>query len=223
MCGRFTLRTRLNLILQQFAIEQAEVDFEPRYNISPTTSVPIVRQVGTMRELVKVKWGLIPSWSKEPKMSYSTINAKSEEADKKPAFRSAIKSRRCLVVADGYYEWETIKKKKFPHYFQLRDQPVFGFAGLWERWDKSEPAVESCTILTTRANELQGKYHDRMPVILSPNDFSAWLDPENKDPASLHYLYEPYPPDEMTDTAVNPYVNKAGNEGLECIEAFKAE
>ena len=115
MCGRFTLRTRLNLILQQFAIEQSDVDFEPRYNIAPTTSVPIVRQVGTKRELVKVKWGLIPSWSKEPKMSYSTINAKSEEVDKKPAFRSAIKSRRCLVVADGYYEWETINKKKFPH------------------------------------------------------------------------------------------------------------
>ena len=156
-------------------------------------------------------------------MSYATINAKSEEAASKPAFRSAMKSRHCLVLPDGYYEWETIGKKKFPHLFQLRDQPVFGFAGLWERWDKAEPAVESCTILTTRANELQGKYHDRMPVILSPSDFGAWLDPENKDQASLAYLFEPYPADEMTDTMVNPYVNKAGNEGPECIEAFEAK
>jgi putative SOS response-associated peptidase YedK len=184
-----------------------------RYNIAPTNSVAIVRKSNGGRELTTMKWGLIPSWSAEPKMSYSTINAKSEEAAKKPAFRSAMKHRHCLVLADGYYEWATVGKKKFPHLFQLRDQPVFGLAGLWERWDKAEPAVESCTILTTAANELQGKYHNRMPVILAPNDYDTWLSPTNPDPESLRYLFEPYPASEMTDTAVNPYTTRPVTRG----------
>ena len=223
MCGRFTLRARLNALLQQF---DAEVRGEPielfeRYNIAPTNSVAVIRQSSAGRELTKMKWGLIPSWSTEPKMTFSTINARSEEAATKNSFRSAMKHRHCLVLADGYYEWEKVGKQKMPHYFQLRNQPVFGFAGLWERWEKAKPAVESCTILTTRADKIQGEYHDRMPVILSPNDFNAWLDPANTDPASLKYLFEPYPDAEMTDTAVNPFVNKAGNAGPECIEPWK--
>ena len=127
-----------------------------------------------------------------------------------------MKSRHCLIPADGYFEWEKVGKNKVPHYFQLKDQPIFAFAGIWERWNKAEPAVESCTILTTSPNELQGKYHNRMPVILSPNDYSAWLDPAN-DPAA--YLFAPFPSEEMIEMAVNPIVNNLRNQGPECIEA----
>jgi putative SOS response-associated peptidase YedK len=170
MCGRFTLRTPLNVLIKHFGITAGmELQLPIRYNVAPTNSVAVVRQSNGARELTTMKWGLIPSWSAEPKMSYSTINAKSEEAAQKPAFRSAMKHRHCLVLADGYYEWATVGKKKFPHLFQLRDQPVFGLAGLWERWDKGEgEPIESCTILTTSANELVKPFHDRMPVILSP-------------------------------------------------------
>jgi putative SOS response-associated peptidase YedK len=193
-----------------------------RFNIAPTQEIVVVRQAGDERQLVNMKWGLIPSWSKEPKMNYSTINAKSEEAATKPSFRSAMKHRHCLIPADGYFEWQEINKKKFPHYFQIRDQPVFAFAGLWERWDKAEPALETCTILTTRANELQGKYHDRMPVILSPNDYPTWLDP-TKDPESLRYLFEPYPAAEMMETAVNTVVNNARHDAPDCIQQFEPQ
>jgi putative SOS response-associated peptidase YedK len=216
MCNRFTIRIPQAVLAHQFGVE-AGLQLPLRFNVCPSTQIPVVRQTGERRELAMLKWGLVPAWSDEPKVKYSTFNAKSEEAAGKPAYRAAMKNRRCLILADGYYEWEEVNKKKVPHYFQLRGQQPFAFAGLWERWNKAEPALETCTLLTTRANELQAKYHDRMPVILSPNDYAAWLDPANTDPKSLAYMFEPFPSNEMTDTPANPYVNKAGNEGPECL------
>jgi putative SOS response-associated peptidase YedK len=176
MCNRFTIRIPQSVLAHQFGVE-AGLQLPLRFNVAPNTQIPVVRQNGDRRELVMMKWGLVPAWSPEPKVKYATFNAKSEEAATKPAYRSAMKNRHCLILADGFYDWKEIDKKKYPHYFQLRDQSVFAFAGLWERWSKGDPPLESCTILTTRPNELLQKIdHDRMPVILSPNDYENWLD-----------------------------------------------
>ena len=151
--------------MHQFGLE-SELQLPLRFNVSPNMQIPVIRQVDDQRQLSMMKWGLVPSWAPEPKIKYSTFNAKSEEAATKPAFRSAFKSRHCLIPADGFYDWEEIDRVKYPHYSQLIDQPMFAFAGLWERWDKGEGGpIESCTILTTSANELVKPYHDRMPVI----------------------------------------------------------
>ena len=234
MCGRFTLRRKLNLLLQEF---DADIRGEPfdlfeRFNICPTNRVPVIRQTDSGRELLRMQWGFVPSWAKDAK--FCPINAVSETVAEKPMFRSAIKRRRCLVPADGFYEWKKIPKKikgDSPWLFQVKDGP-FAFAGIWEQWDKgdadgkvkdgeddedNEP-LESCAILTTTPNEMLAPIHDRMPVILSPADYDPWLDPAMNDPAKLTYLYEPFPAGEMTMTRVGPYVNRAGNEGEECVK-----
>ncbi len=167
--------------------------------------------------------GLIPVWTSDIKKQPLLINAKSETAATKPSFRSAFKRRRCLMVADGYYEWKVIGKKKQPYYHRLSDERPFAFAGLWERWEKGEKPVESCTILTTDANSLASAVHDRMPVILPRAAYNAWLDPEIEDVGALQELLSLYPAAEMTAYAVNPIVNKAGNEGPECIAAVNVE
>ncbi|HZZ29556.1 MAG TPA: SOS response-associated peptidase [Pirellulales bacterium] len=218
MCGRFTLRRRLNNILQEFAAEVRGEPFElfGRFNICPTNQVPLIRQTDTGRELSTVQWGFVPSWAKDAKLC--PINAVSETIATKPMFRSAIKKRRCLVLADGFYEWKKIPKKikgDAPWLFQVKGGEPFAFAGVWERWGKS---LESCAILTTAANELMAPIHDRLPVILSPGDYDAWLDPAMNDPDKLTYFYEPFPASEMSKVRVSAYVNKAGNEGEKCIE-----
>ena len=218
MCNRFTIRVPSVVLMRQFGFPSA-VDLPPRYNVAPNTQIPVIRQVGPQRQLTMMKWGLVPAWSPEPKTKFSTFNAKSEEAAQKPTYRAAMKSRHCLIPADGFYDWQEIDGLKYPHYFQLRDQSVFAFAGLWEKWSKGDPPLESCTILTTRPNALLEHIgHNRMPVILSPNDYAAWLDPANTDAESLRYLFEPYPADQMMEREVSRYVNKPGNEGPQCLE-----
>ncbi|MCC7087026.1 MAG: SOS response-associated peptidase [Pirellulales bacterium] len=226
MCGRFTLRQRQADIIAAFNVSAHE-DWQQalRYNISPMQQVSIIRLTDGEREICNAQWWLVPAWSKEPKVKYRTFNAKSEEVETKSSFRAAIKTRRCLIPADGFIEWEEIGNEKFPHYFQIKERPLFAFAGLWERWtpkegdDKNKP-FDSCTILTTSPNEMVAKYnHERMPVILSPNDYDAWLSPAHK-PESLRYLYESFPASEMTDTAINPLVNTSKNDKPECIEPY---
>jgi putative SOS response-associated peptidase YedK len=170
-----------------------------------------------------LRWGLIPAWTEDIKKLPLLLNAKSETAATKPFFRSAFKRRRCLVIADGYYEWKAIGKKKQQYYHRLTNDSLFAFAGLWERWEKGEKPVESCTIMTTDANSLASAVHDRMPVILPHAGYEAWLDPEIEDVAALQELLCPYPAKETTAYPVNPIVNKAGNEGPECIAAVKVE
>jgi putative SOS response-associated peptidase YedK len=153
------------------------------FNVAPTQPVAAVRVVpgGQERELVELRWGLIPSWADDPKIGYRMINARSETAATKPSFRSAFKVRRCLVVADGYYEWQKRDGAKQPFYIHMQGGKLFAFAGLWERWVPPDgEAIESCTILTTDANELTKPIHDRMPVIVDPPDFGQWLDPAEK-------------------------------------------
>jgi putative SOS response-associated peptidase YedK len=166
------------------------------------------------------RWGLVPSWASDLSIGYKLINARSETAPSKPSFRSAFRQRRCLIPADGFYEWKkTGAKHKQPYHIHLKDGSVFGCAGLWEHWQSAEgEVVESCTILTTEANALMKQLHDRMPVILPPADHDRWLDPLAKDMAALQALLVPYPDEGMIATAVSSYVSNARNEGPKCME-----
>jgi putative SOS response-associated peptidase YedK len=227
MCARFTLRRRLNLLVQQMAelmLDEGVLydwDPPPRYNIAPTQPLAAVRAGADTgrRELVPLKWGLIPSWAKDPKIAASCINARAETVADKPAFRSAFKRRRCLVLADGYYEWTGQPGKKQPWHIGLRGGGAFAFAGLWECWRPpgGEP-VETCTIVTTEANELTSKYHDRMPVIVHPADYARWLDPAAP-PDGLRPLLAPYPAGAMEAAAANPLVNNPRNDSPDCLRA----
>ena len=214
MCARYTLRTKLNLLLSQFAAETAGLELSPRYNIAPTQQVAVVRLNGERRELVELKWGLIPSWAKDAKIAASLINARADTAAVKPAFRSAFRKRRCLVLADGYYEWLTEGKEKQPFLFEIDGGQPFAFAGLWEIWRQTpdSPAVETCTILTTEANALAGQIHDRMPVVLEAADYDAWLH-------GREVLLAGLPEARMTMRPVSRFVNNSRHEGRECLGA----
>jgi putative SOS response-associated peptidase YedK len=197
----------MSVLAHQFGID-AGMQLPMRYNVAPSQDVATIREPG---KLEFMRWGLIPSWADDPKIGYRMINARSETAATKPAFRSAFKKRHCLVLADGFYEWRKEGKQKMPVYIRRADDKPFAFAGLWERWRD----IDTCTILTTEPNDLIRPLHDRMPVILSPNDYGAWLNPETPDPS---YMLEPCPSDELTCYGVNPIVNNARNEGAQCLE-----
>ncbi len=212
MCGRFTLRLTPAELQQVFDLF-LEPEVTPRYNIAPTQSIPVIRYGEHGNELSMMRWGLVPSWAKDIKIGASLINARSETAATKPAFRSAFKRRRCLIPADGFYEWKkTGPKTKQPFRFALQNDRPFAFAGLWETWTSPEGGkLETCTILTTEANSLLQEMHDRMPVILHAGDCAAWLDAEIPS-ESLQSLLIPYPPEEMQSHTVSMLLNKASYE-----------
>lgn len=205
----------MTVLAQQFLFDLgplAGATFRPRYNIAPTQNVPAVRLADGKRQLVMLHWGLIPSWAKEAKLAYSTINARADSVATSPAFRSAFKKRRCLVLADGYYEWQKEGKSKLPWLYEMKDHQPFAFAGIWESWQPpGREALASCSIITTDANELAAQVHNRMPVILDPADYSDWL-------AGEELPLIPFPPERMTARPVSTHVNNARNEGAECIE-----
>jgi putative SOS response-associated peptidase YedK len=190
---------------------RTERSFTPRFNVAPTQDIPVIRSTEAGRELTWMRWGFIPAWSKDANSGPLLINARAETAAEKSAFRSAFKSRRCLIPADGFFEWKRAGNKKQPYHLRRADDRPFAFAGLWETWQ----AIESCTILTTDANELIKPLHDRMPVILSPNDYADWLNPNANEPDKL---LTAFPASQMSAILVNPIVNNARNEGPECIE-----
>ena len=217
MCGRFTLRTPKERIKREFQLGE-EPPVEARFNIAPTQSILAVRQIEDEREGALLKWGLIPSWAKDDSMSARLINARSETVAEKPAFRESFKQRRCIIPADGFYEWKREGKGKQPFFFSLRDGRPFGFAGLWDRWrDEGGKVVESCTILTTEANEVLKEVHDRMPVILHPETYGLWLDTDMRIVDSLKELLSPYPASEMTAYPVSAQVNSPKNQGEDLI------
>ncbi len=223
MCGRFTLSVNQEVLAQVFHVEKI-ANLEPQYNIAPTQMVLTVLydSHNHKRELQRLRWGLIPSWAKDPGMGARLINARSETVAEKPAFRSAFKRRRCLVVADGFYEWKQQEGKKQPYYFHLRDRQPFGFAGLWEEWKSPEgEEIKSCTILTTQANELLQPLHDRMPVILPQEDYDVWLDPEVQTPELLQPLLHPYPCEAMSSYPVSTIVNSPKHNSPECIAPLR--
>ena len=207
MCGRYTLSAR-RLERAERALHSLFPELDPRYNIAPSQDVPIIRESPEGKyELVMARWGLVPRWAKEPKTGYSMINARAETVAEKPAFRDAFRRRRCLIPADGFYEWKQAGTAKQPFHIRLKDGGDFAFAGLWERWRGEGQEIESCSIIVTDANDLLRPIHDRMPVILDPADYAAWLDPENRDAEALAQLLKPYPAGQMEAVPVSRRVN----------------
>jgi putative SOS response-associated peptidase YedK len=217
MCGRFTLRAKPKWIAEDPNLWDA-LEVTPRYNIAPTQVVAALRVAETGAvEVAKLRWGLLPAWVKDPKKFPLLINAQSETVAEKPAFRSAFRRRRCLILADGYYEWKAIGKKKQPYFYRLKTDEVFAFAGLWESRTADETVTESCTILTTEANELARAVHTRMPVILGAKEKEIWLDHDIAEPKALLELLRPCPDNAMLCYPVNPIVNRAAVDSLDCI------
>jgi putative SOS response-associated peptidase YedK len=219
MCGRFTLFEPDKILAREFGIS----DFppgSPRYNIAPSQPVAAVRAApaGTGRELALLRWGLIPSWSKDPATGNRLINARAETAREKPSFRNAFRRHRCLIPANGFYEWQRRERGKQPYFVRMRDGRLFAFAGLWDRWENPDKdVIETCTILTTTANAILAPIHDRMPVILPAGEYDRWLDPSLKDPGSLAPLLVPFPPEEMLAFPVSPRVNAPSTDDEGCI------
>ncbi|MBL8828450.1 MAG: SOS response-associated peptidase [Planctomycetaceae bacterium] len=218
MCGRFTLRYSATAFAQQLGLFDVPA-FEPRYNIAPTQSIAVIRNHDGQRQAADLHWGLIPSWADDPSIGNRMINARGETVASKPSFRSAFKQRRCLILADGFYEWQKLGKAKQPYYFTLRDGGVFAFAGLWEHWKRDSVTIDSATIITTEANDLLRSIHERMPVILRPEAYQRWLDPKLSDAGELESLLKPYSADEMQSTPVGTWVNSPSHEGARCVQA----
>lgn len=222
MCGRFTQTNDLAALQQHFKLIDVRADAVPRYNIAPTQPLPIVLREERGNALEELRWGLVPAFAKALKGSPHPINAKAETLHTSGMFRRLIKSRRCLVPADGFYEWREEGGKKLPLRFQRADGALFAFAGLWDCWrdpaDASAPELRTFTIVTTAANDLIRPIHDRMPVILAPEDEERWLDP-SLDAESVRGLLRPFPPSAMRAYACLPLVNDVRNRGPECIAA----
>ena len=220
MCGRFFLILSLQDLIEIFGLEKNGV-LEPRYNISPSQSIPVIRRQVIGRRLGMLRWGLIPPWAKDPKIGYRTINARSETAATLPSFRAAFRQRRCLIPASGFYEWDKQSGSRQPYQIHRSDGLPMAFAGLWERWRNptDQNVIESCTILTIRANREVSRIHDRMPVILEPSDFSLWLDLEEQRPEKLQPLLRPSQNHRLTLQPVSTFVNNPRHEGERCLEA----
>jgi len=217
MCGRFSLGGSAATLLSHFNIQESVV-WAGRYNLTPSQEVlTIVQPPEGRRELRRMRWGLIPSWAKDPAIGNQLINARAETVATKPAFRAAFRERRCLIVTDGFYEWEAQGRRKRPWCIRMQDGRPFAFAGLWERWtDPEGTAIESCTIITTTPNELIGHFHHRMPVILAPQDYDLWLDVRIRDADRLLPLLVPCPPEALVVYPVRPLVNNPANDSPDC-------
>jgi putative SOS response-associated peptidase YedK len=226
MCGRYRLSRRKQIIEEHFDSVSGEEDWTPRYNVAPTQPVPVIRQhpKEPRRELSLVRWGLIPWWAKDPSGAARMINARSETAATLPAFRDAFKARRCIVPADGFYEWKRTGKTKQAYCFEVNDGALFAFAGLWDRWkDSAGESVETCSILTTTPNAVTAAVHDRMPVILDPDSYDLWLDPGFADVTGASGLLKPYDALRMRSYPVSTRINNATNDDAECAKPVELE
>lgn len=228
MCGRFALSSQVKVIAKHFGVPEAGVRVEegpPRYNIAPSTPILAVRlDSAGERELVKLKWGLLPSCSVEPKTSYSTSNARAETVDTKPAFRAAFKRRRCLVPADGWFEWQAIPDQKYkqPWFYRSQNGDPLAMAGVWEHWQQGELVIESCSLIVCDANEVARPVHDRMPVILGEADWPNWLDPDVP-PEAAKTMLRPCPEKWLRTYRVSRAVSVARNDGAELIAPLEQE
>lgn len=221
MCGRFTFSISPEMLAEIFGVTMP-ADLTPRYNIAPTQQVLAVRATGQGRTAALLRWGLIPSWAKDPSIGSRMINARCESVHEKPAFRHAIRHRRCIIPAGGFFEWREEGGKKSPLYVRLMGDAVMAFAGIWDHWkDPSGQLIESCSILTTGSNSLIRPLHDRMPVILPLDAFDSWLDPAMTDPEKLQPLYQPFSADLMEMYPVSTLVNSPRNDSPECIRPIR--
>lgn len=214
MCGRYTLSTPPELLAEHFALDAVPTGLDARYNIAPSQEVPvIVRVEGRGRHLERMRWGLVPGWAQDPSIGHRLINARAETAATKPAFRSAFRKRRCLIPADGFYEWQRIDRTKQPYWIARADGAPLAFAGLWEHWEAADghTVIDSCTILTCAALPPVSQLHSRMPVILPPTAYTAWLDPA-RGPDALQALLQPTGTDALQVRRVSREVNNPRND-----------
>ena len=223
MCGRYRL-SRRKLIVEEYFDSTGEDDWVPRYNIAPTQPVPIIRQdpKEPRREPSLVRWGLIPWWAKDSSGAAAMINARSETAATKPAFRDALKLRRCLIPADGFYEWQKKGRTKQPYCFEVKEGKLFAFAGIWERWkDPGGEVLETCSILTTTPNAVTSAVHDRMPVVLDPDNYDVWLDHGMTNTDAASDLLKPFDARQMRSYPVSNRVNHVANDDEGCSTPVK--
>jgi putative SOS response-associated peptidase YedK len=243
MCARFTMRAGAQIIADLFG-EEPPFDLPPRYNVAPTQPVVGLVETNQGRAVKELRWGLVPSWADDLSIGSKLINARSESASEKSAFKAAFRYRRCLIAADGFYEWgsmpgprkeeqlslgfeeesepaQTEEGPRMPYLIELDGGDPFAFAGLWEKWRNGDEVVESCTILTTDSNEMIRPLHDRMPVILPKDLFDIWLDPDMNDPDKLLPILKAYPASEMRMFPVSKHVNNPRNEDPECATPWQ--
>lgn len=223
MCGRYRLTRKKEILAETFDLEDG-VDWSPRYNIAPGQNVAVIRQDATKpaRSSSLMRWGLIPFWAKDANVGYKMINARAETITEKPAFREPIQSRRCLIPADGFYEWVKKGNEKPPYCFALADDSIFAFAGIWDRWKNPKgESVETCSIITTSPNSLLANIHDRMPVILKRESYDIWLDPGLKKADGLLGLLQPYRSESMRRYRVSSRLNSVKNDDPECAAEYK--
>lgn len=219
MCGRFTLFEADKILSREFGVS-GFASLSPRYNIAPSQAVAAVRaaSAGAGRELALLRWGLVPSWAKDPTIGNRLINARAETAREKPSFRNAFRRHRCLIPTSGFYEWQRLERGKRPYFVRMRDRRPFAFAGLWDRWESpDEGAIETCAILTTAANTVLAPIHDRMPVILPRAEYARWLDPALPDADSLTPLFAPFPAEEIVAFPVDSRVNAPTVDDERCV------
>lgn len=227
MCGRFSNDAKPKQIEKEFNVKVSQKSlFKPRYNIAPAQNIPVILESGGERIVEALRWGLIPGWAKDESIGNKLINARAETLSEKPSFKNAFRSHRCIIPASGFYEWQKAAKgAKQPFYFYLKEKDVFGFAGLFEEWLDRETGeqIETFTIITTEANEILKLVHDRMPVILKPNNYDQWLDAKEKDTDKLQKLLKPYLADEMASHAVSRAVNSPGEDSSELIKQLNSK
>lgn len=215
MCGRYALKTPVSKLVTRFELDEV-IDFAPRYNIAPGTDVPTIRQSPEGKRVMHLlRWGLVPHWAKDPGIGAKLSNARGETVADKRSFRDAFRRRRCLVPADGFYEWKTEGRQKQPYYFSMKSGEPFALGGLWESWRAADGSIlRTCCLITTGPNEIMLPVHDRMPVIVSPDDYEAWLTGETDDALDL---VRPYPTDEMQTWAVSKRVSRSSEEGADLV------
>ena len=208
MCGRFSLHTPEPQIREAFNLDHTEpLGLKPRYNITPSQDIPIIRDTESSREMVMARWGLIPAWSKESKSKYSTINARIESVAEKPTYRTPFKRKRCLIVADGFYEWKIVNGNKIPHHIRMKNGGVFAFAGLWDHWEGESESLDSCVIITTPSNEVMQPIHERMPAIIAPAHYDWWLDARITDKLEIMQYLASAQSNQLTAYPVSTWVN----------------
>jgi len=223
MCGRYRLSRRKQIIAEHFDATPFDDDWEPRYNIAPTQPIPVIRQSNSTRELSLLRWGLIPSWATDPSIGFKTINARSETITLTTSFRDPFRTQRCLIPADGFYEWVRSRKAKQPYCFEVGEGEISAFAGLWDRWiDPQGKQIGSCTIITTRPNVHLADIHDRMPAILPSSAYASWLNPAMRDSRVALGWLVPYA-GAMRRYPVSTRINQVQNDDAECATAMELE
>ncbi|MEN2768251.1 SOS response-associated peptidase [Ornithinibacillus xuwenensis] len=220
MCGRYTLLADELDILEEFDVERQITDYHPSYNIAPGQNVLAIIHDGKEKRAGYLRWGLVPSWANDEKIGYKMINARSESAHEKPSFKGLMSRKRCLIVADSFYEWQRINDQKIPKRIHLKDRKLFAFAGLWDKWQHTYKALFTCTILTKEANPFMQEIHHRMPIILPKDKEDDWIAPSRMEPQEAQAFLEQIDPDDLTAYSVSSYVNAAKNNDEACIAPF---